>query len=46
MASTLPVHETLAKAAERTASSLVGWRIERLRTALDGPLAVDRKSVV
>ncbi len=40
MASTLPVHETLAKAAERTASSLVGWRIERLRTALDGPLAV------
>ena len=40
MAPTTPLHDTLAKAADRTASSLVGWRIERLRAALDGPLAV------
>ena len=32
--------EALARAAEETESSLVGWRVERLRTALDGPLAV------
>ncbi len=32
--------ESAAKSASQTLSSLVGWRVERLRAALDGPLAV------
>lgn len=36
----VPAHDEAAKAAVKTENSLVGWRIERLRAVLDGPLAV------